>query len=130
MAEASLDIGNGEFFSIQKLCHQVVIALSDVLYQGISILEDLLLIIFWNGKELGGGIVLVAIDDGLIFHQVHKAFELILASNRQLNRYGAGVKPVGYHIDGSEEVGAHSIHLVNETYPGDAVFIRLTPDRF
>src|SRR5262249_31397486 len=73
---------------------------------------------------------LIAPDHGLHFHQVDDALELVLGSHRNLNGHRTRLEAIHDGIDRAVEIGADTVHLVDEANPGNAVLIRLPPDRF
>ena len=65
---------------------------------------------------------------GVHLDEVDAAVELRLAPPRELEDQGVGVQPVDHHLDGAVEVGAGSIHLVDEGDARHAVAVGLPPD--
>src|SRR5205085_7554262 len=66
------------------------------------------------------------------FHleQIDDAFELIFLSDGKLDSYGAGIQALADGVDGMLEIGAHLVHLVNETDSRDFVLVGLAPHGF
>src|SRR5437879_2876319 len=60
--------------------------------------------------------------------QVDHAVEVGLDTPGELEDKGIRLEAVDDHLDGSEEVGAGSVHLVDETDPGYRVAVGLAPD--
>ncbi len=55
------------------------------------------------------------------------AAELVLAADGQLEDERTGVQPVDHHLHAAHEVGAHAVHLVDESDAGHAVLVGLPP---
>src|SRR2546422_270339 len=76
------------------------------------------------------------IDDGiqqrlhaLLADQVDDTLEAVLSPDRQLNGYGIRAETLADHADGAEEVRPRAVHLVDVEDAGDAIAVRLPPDR-
>ena len=72
----------------------------------------------------------VAENDGFVFDQIDDAAEPVFGSERKLDRNRFGVKPATHHVHASLIVRAGTIHLVDESNAGNAIFIRLPPYGF
>jgi hypothetical protein len=68
-------------------------------------------------------------DNGLVFHQVDNALELVFSADCHLQRYRVGSQAIFQLLYNLVEIGTRAIHLVDKHQAGDFVFIRLTPDR-
>ena len=62
-------------------------------------------------------------------HQVDQALEVVLRSDRKLDRHRPRAKPLNDVVETLEEVGADLVHLVGEHDPRHAVLVALAPDR-
>ena len=70
----------------------------------------------------------VRVRDRLHLDQVDDSRELLLAPDREMNRYGLRAEPVAHGLDGRVEVGAGAVHLVDERDAGHGVAVCLAPD--
>ena len=60
-------------------------------------------------------------------HQVDDPPELVFAAEGELDDERPRVQPVDHHLDAAHEVGADSVHLVDESDAGHAVLVGLPP---
>ena len=68
--------------------------------------------------------------DGLTADQVHNATEFVFDTDGQLEHDGVGLQAVADGLHRAEEVGADTVHLVDEADTGDVVSVSLTPNGF
>jgi hypothetical protein len=69
-------------------------------------------------------------DDRLVLDRSIIAAKHLAFAGRNLDRDGVSLEPILHHLDRLLEIGAGTIHLVHEGEPGNAILVRLTPDRF
>ena len=116
-------------FIFQVLHHQVIVGFGDLLDERRPIVAELFDHLFRHRPFDGvhGAFLLVGVCSFL--DEIDYALEIILDANRDLYCHGVGFQPVGNAVDGSEEIRSYPVHLVNETDSGNAVLVRLPPDR-
>ena len=71
----------------------------------------------------------VAVVDGLHLDEVDDALELVLATDRDLDRHRVRAEAVADRLDAAPEVGAGPVELVDEAEARHAVAVGLAPDR-
>jgi len=129
-AQGALDLCDGDLFVAEILFHDRVVKVGDGLDQFVAHRLRLFderrgdLALLPDGTE--GVFVIV---DRLHGEQIDEAIEAILGAERQLNRHGPGMKPFAHRIQHHVKIGADPVHFVDISDAGDAVFIRLPPDR-
>jgi len=90
---------------------------------------DLLAHVLGDPVARDRGAEVVGVQDRLLVDEVDHALELGLGADGQLDRHRAGAEPVANGVHGRIEVGADSVHLIDETDAGHVVAVRLAPDR-
>ena len=73
------------------------------------------------------GAELVGPVQRLVLDQVDDPGELALVADRELDRQRVGAEALAHRLDGADEVGARSIHLVHVRDPRNAVLVGLAP---
>ncbi len=69
-------------------------------------------------------------DNGLHFHQIDNALELVFRADRDLNRDRTRAQAVNNRVYRMKEIRADAVHLVDEADARNRVFVGLTPDGF
>src|SRR5256712_3279204 len=99
-------------------------------------LDQFLVPLFGQFADLGGDLGLIGtgpqvvrVEDGLHADQVDDTLEAVPSPDRQLNGYGIRAETLADHADGAEEVRPRAVHLVDVEDAGDAIAVRLPPDR-
>src|ERR1019366_5032830 len=130
-AQCGLQFGLANRFAFDVLVHQLVliVVFDDGLDRDLVVGGGFLLQLCWNFLDLIlGAQALVIPDDRFHGHEIDDTFELVFLADGQLNGNGARIEALADGIDGMLEVGAHLVHLVNETNARHAVFVGLTPN--
>ena len=130
LSETPADLVGGEFHGLKEFFHELVVAFgsrfhySHVGFFGsiLHICGDLCLVVLLA--------VVRIVNFGVHFNEVDDAFEGIFLADGQFDGNGIGVEPVLHHLYGAFEVCAVDIHLVDVSYAGYLVLIRLAPYRF
>src|SRR5579864_7985551 len=129
LADGGHDLGAADRLVVQVLLEELVVELRYRLDQLLVIDLDLL---FHGGRDLlrlDRGPQVVGVDDRDPIDQVDDAFELVFAADRKLDRMRVRAQPLPDRLPGGEKVGAHAVHLVDESDAGHLVAVRLAPDR-
>ena len=119
LADAVLDLVDGELFTGEILVHQIVVQLGHMLHQlGVILLGQLLHVL---GDFLAADVLaqVVVVDIGLHLHQVHKALKGVLTADGQLDRDGVALQAVFHHLDDAVEIGAHDVHFCSHRPCGE-----------
>ncbi len=66
----------------------------------------------------------------LHLNQVHYAFKITFATDRQLDGDGVSAQAFFHLLDDGEEIRTNSVKFVHEGYSRNAIFVGLSPDRF
>src|SRR5690606_15107161 len=75
-------------------------------------------------------VVFIFPDDPFHFYQIDNAFELVLGTNRQYDRYRMRFQTQFQLIQHFEKVCTCTVHLVDEQQAGNVVLVSLTPYGF
>ena len=100
--------------------------------------QHLLAIFLGLFDEVGGNIDVVEIgaerlvfpDYALHANEIDQALEVVLRTDRKLDRNRLGAEAIDDIVEALEEVGTGLVHLVGEDDARNPVFVALTPDRF
>jgi putative multiple sugar transport system permease protein len=103
------------------------VLLGNVLYHFIVILLSDLFHIVRNILDLDICTEVVCIDVSLHLNEVDDTSEVVLSTDRKLDRNGITLESVLHHVYNTVEVSAHDIHLVYVRHTGNLVVISLTP---
>ena len=71
----------------------------------------------------------VRVRDRLHLDEVDDAGERLLVPDRKMDGHRGRTETVAHRLNGGVEVGARSVHLVDERDAGDAIAVRLPPHR-
>ena len=129
LANGAADLLLGQLLAAEVLLHQLIIRLSACLKELVTVLCRLLLVLSRNLDLVGHLAEIVLVDDGIHLHEVDDALELILCTDRQLNRHWVRIEALTHHVHDVEEVRARDVHLVDVRHARDIVTLCLTPDR-
>ncbi len=130
-AQAELDLFLGEVALFQVLVHQLFGRFGSGL--------DHLLAPFLGGlRQVGRDLFVVELhalggfvpDDGLHLEQIDHALETFLGADRDHDGHGVGLQAQAHLVIDLEEVGAGTVHLVDEREAGHLVLVGLAPDGF
>ena len=66
-------------------------------------------------------------SSGTLSDEVNNSFKTVFTANRDLQRQRQGTQTIADHFDTALEVCSHPVHLVDERYPGDTIFVSLPP---
>ncbi len=77
----------------------------------------------------GAFITVIREDQGPFRYYIDNALKGALGSQGQLYGQGTCAQPLPDHVHGAMEIGTNAVHLINEANPGNAIAIRLSPDR-
>ena len=130
LAQRGLDLVDGDGLVLEHLHHELVVGLR-------GDLDELLAVDLGVVRELGGNladrrvdaVVVLVEEDRVHLEQVDDADEGILGADRELDRHGVSVEAIAHHPDDVVEVGTRAVHLVDVGDAGNAVRVRLAPDR-
>src|SRR5512137_2886584 len=70
------------------------------------------------------------IKDGFLPQEVDDPPEILFLTDRELQGHGVGTQAFLHHFHYSGEIRPYAVHLVHESNPWDAIFIRLSPNGF
>ena len=129
-ADAAHQLLLGQLAVLEERLDQFLVGLGHRFHQLLAPLLGL-------GLHVGGNLILedvraevVGVDDRLVAHQIDDSLEIALGADRQLDRHGIGLEAFPDLAVDLEEVGAGTVHLVDEHDPGHVVAIGLPPDGF
>ncbi len=128
LAERSLHGLHGRLLALQVHVHEVVVQLADLLYQLIAVQLRVLLHICRDLADRDVIALVIIVDVGFHLEQVDDTFESILRPDRDLQHDGILAQTVADLFHTAVVIGAHDVHLVDESHTRDIVGIRLTPD--
>ena len=128
LTDDSLDLGNGDFLTLQVLHGQVIIQSGDGIQQFLVVLVGQVHHVL--GDVFHTDILTQLIIEDICLHgqQVDIALEESLGADGQLNGHSIALQTLVDHGQNSVEVGTHDVHLVDIDHPGDLVLIGLTPN--
>ena len=69
----------------------------------------------------------VIVDYRFSCYKVYHTGKSVFHTNRYLNRNSSGAKTLAHLVYDREKVRTYPIHFVDESYPGNMIFICLTP---
>ena len=72
---------------------------------------------------------LILPEDAAHLDQVDHALQAVFRADRELDGNGIGLQSIHHRLHGVIEIGADSIHLVDECQPRHLVLVGLAPDR-
>ena len=130
LADAHLDFIDGELFAVEILHEDLVILLRHCFEQLCAVFIGKLLQIVGDGLLADILPEVVVINIGVHLHEVDYAPEGIFTADRQLDRDRVAFETVVHHLDDTEEIGAHDVHLINIGHTRDVVFLSLAPYGF
>ena len=108
---------------------QLVVHLGDGLDHPVAMLLGLGLELRRDVHDVDLVAEVVAVVDGLHLDQVDDALELVLATDRDLDRHRVRAEALLDGVDAAPEVGAGPVELVDEAEARYAVAVGLSPDR-
>ena len=127
LAQRRLHAIDRQFFAFEKHLQQLVVLFGNRLDQVPAPFHRKIAKLAIHLFERHSRAEIVGVDDLLHREEIDDAFELILGTDRHLDRNGAGAKALANLFDDVEEVGADAVHLVDENDPRDPIFVRLAP---
>ena len=130
LAQAGLDLLNGELLAVQVLHHNFLVLLSSSLDQLLMIFLSLLLQIIRNLDYRNILAQIIIVDIGLHLNQIHQTLEELFSTDGQLNGNRVAVQTGLHHVNYMIEVCTHDIHLINISHSGDHILVGLTPYSF
>ena len=129
-AQAALDLGDRQLLALEVLVGELVVHLGDGLDHRVAMLLGLgLAELVRDVDDVDLVAEVVAVVDGLHLDQVDDALELVLATDRDLDRHGVRAQALADRLDAAPEVGAGPVELVDEAEARHAVAVGLAPDR-
>ena len=124
-----MDLVLGQGLALEVLLHQFVVGLGSGLDHLLAPLVGQTLEVGRNVLRLVGHAHVVLVpDDRLHPDQVDDALEVGLGADRNDDRNRVGAQAVAHLAHGLEEVGAVTVHLVDEAHARDLVLVGLAPD--
>ena len=130
LADGTLDLINGEFLATEVPFHQFFVGFSNSVEQLFAVLFSAFHQV--SGDLFDGGLStnldLSTPGDGLHFHQVNNAVEVVFSTDRQLQNQRLCAEAVDDGLNGEVEVSAQLVHLVHEADTRDVVLSSLTPN--
>lgn len=128
-ADNLLDIRLADFLAAKVFLHEIIIELGQRFKKLLTVFFGLILQIIGDRDFILNFAKIIFVNDGFHLDQIDDAFELILSTDRQLNRNRIGLKAFMHHFDNIEEVCAGNIHLVDISHARNIIFLSLTPNR-
>ncbi len=128
-AQRLFDFRLGQFLTVQVLLEQRIVRFAHLFNQLLAEVLRLVLVFRRNLRHVVVGTHrLVFVGDGLHPDEINDTLEVILRPNRQLNGDRISLQLALDLRKRPFEVGAHAVHLVDETNAGDAILVGLPPD--
>ena len=130
LTDACLDLVDGNFFFVKELFHQSVVLLCNVFHQFLMIFFSLFLQVIRNFFYADVLAQIVIVNISLHLNQVNDALELVLGTDRQLDRNSITLQAILHHVDNVVEVSTHDVHFVDINHTRNLILISLTPYSF
>ena len=127
LADRGFDLILGNLFAIQIQFHNIIIEIRNGLEKTVAVPGGKFFHVFWDLFQTHIFAEIVIIYAGVHLHQVYYASEILLSTDRQLDRNCVALEPVVDHPQNIEKICAHDVHFIDIYEPRNIVVIRLTP---